>query len=220
LSLFAGDKGVATKRTKIDLKPQTLALINAARQEFERIFTAMPEEQRHTAGTLKQWSPKDELAHLAYWIELFVTNIRAQRAGQPLIDTRDYRTMNDRGWEERKAWRWDAVKQAVTDVLSAVETEINTLSAEDLVNASHFTLEADRSSPRPLLHSLIYELIDHPNHHFSGLYRKLGDDAAITALFDRSLQALAPLGSTRWSAKTSRAAQKHQQRSQAQPPAA
>lgn len=197
---------------KVDIKLQTVALIAAAHAEFARLLAHIPEEQRQRAGKLKQWAPKDEIAHLAYWIDLLATNVQARRAGQPLIDTRDYRTMNDRAWAERKEWTWDEAEQAVTHGLKAVEQQVTALLAEDLVDPNHFTLEPERPAPRPLLHSLIYEVIEHPNHHFIGLYRKFGDEAAISALLDRSLQTLSQLGSARWSARTRRAAQKQTER--------
>ncbi|MCE7983842.1 MAG: hypothetical protein DYG89_21930 [Caldilinea sp. CFX5] len=53
---------------------------------------------------------KDEIAHFVYWIDLFVTNGRARRSGQPLIDTSAYRAMNDRAWAERKDWTWREVE--------------------------------------------------------------------------------------------------------------
>lgn len=193
-----------------------MALIVAARAEFKHLLPHIPEEQRHRTGKLKQWAPKDEIAHLAYWIDLFATNVQARHACEPLIDTRDYRTMNDRAWAERKEWTWDEAEQAVMQALNAVELQFNTLRAEELVNPQHFTLEPDRPAPRPVLHNLIYELIEHPNHHFMGLYRKFADEAAITALFDRSLQALTQLGNARWLAKTRKSAEKHAQRLQVQ----
>lgn len=203
-------------RIKVDIKQQTLGLSAFARAEFARLLTHIPEEQRHRPGKLNQWAPKDEIAHLAYWIALFATNVQARRTGQPLIDTRAYRAMNDRAWAERKDWTWDAVEQAVTQGLNAVELQLNALRAEELVDPKYFTLEPDRPAPRPLLHNVVYELIDHPNHHFVGLYRKFADEAAITALFTRSLQTLGQLGSARWSTKTRKAAEKHAQRLQVQ----
>lgn len=205
---------MAPARVKVDLKAQTFTLLRSARSEFEHMLAHIPQAERTRVGQLKHWSPKDEIAHLAYWIDLFASNIQAIRTGAPLVDTRDYRAMNDRAWQVRQGWSWAEIEQAVAQALTAVETQIAALSAEELIDAKRFTLEPDRASPRPLLHSLIYELIEHPNHHFSGLYRKLGDEAAMSALFSRSLQTLSQLGSARWSARTRRVAQKHAERLQ------
>ncbi len=186
----------------VDTKTWALALVGTARHEFTTLIARIPLDQRNTVGMLKQWSSKDELAHLAYWIEVFAHNIQACHKGQSLIDTRDYLAMNDKAWQTRKDWAWADIETNLSGVLANVEQQIKELSNEDLTEPQRLTLEADRKSPRPLVRSLIYEVIDHPLHHFMGISKRLGDKAQTNAMLKRMLQVMSVPGTSKWSATT------------------
>jgi hypothetical protein len=188
----------------VDVKPWALSLISGVRTEFTMLMTQIPDEQRHLVGEMKQWSPKDEIAHLTYWIELFVANLQACRANRPLINTQNYLAMNDLAWVERSAWTWIEVEHALAQVLADLQIEIETLSSQALVDPQCFTLEPARKSPRPLLRNLLYEVIDHPLHHFVGLYDKFGNTAQKRVLLERTQQRLKWPGTSKWTETTRR----------------
>lgn len=187
---------------KTDMKQWALALIDAARNEFGILMASIPQEQRNMVGELKQWSAKDEIAHLLYWIEVFSTNIEARRKGQPLTDISNYLAMNDAAWQARKDWTWANLETELARVLTNVETQLHDLHIEDLIDPQSFTLETVRKSPRPLLRNLIYELVEHPFHHFMGLYQRFSDKAQINSLIERTLHSLKQPGTSKWSATT------------------
>lgn len=194
----------SSKRGSTDVKGFALAVTAAARAEFRTFIEHLPAEQRIAVGTLKHWSPKDEVAHLTYWIDVFVTNVQAQRDGRTLIDTRDYLAMNDRAWQARKDWTWAEIEAALERGLAEIEAQISELNADDLIDPQRFTLEAERKSPRPLLPSLLYELIDHPLHHFIGMIHKFGNASQAVALLTRIESVLKQPGISKWTATSRR----------------
>jgi hypothetical protein len=166
------------KRSRVDVQIWAHAITDASRQACAALIAQVPVSERQAPGALQAWSTKDELAHLAYWIELFARNIAAARAELPLIDTRPYLAMNDAAWHERKDWDWTTVEQALVGAIDAVAAQLAVLSAEELTDGARLTVEPARRPPRPLIKSLLYELIDHPLHHLTGIYQRLGASAA------------------------------------------
>lgn len=79
-----------------DVKQWTLAVVNVSRKEFETFIKNIPAEERKATGRLKQWSAKDEIAHLTFWLETFVKNIQARRSGKPGIDITNHLALNDK----------------------------------------------------------------------------------------------------------------------------
>jgi hypothetical protein len=196
-------------RIQPDVKQWALAIIAASRHEFNTLLSRMPAEHRSRSGQLKDWSPKDEIAHLAYWIDLFAHNIQACREAQPLTDTRDYRAMNDAAWPVSKDWSWDEAEAAVERALTAVAAQVTVLDMADLTDPQRCTLEPHRKAPRPLIQSLLYDLVDHPLHHFVGLYRQFGDAEGQSAMLTRLEGALRQPGVSKWTATTRRKIQNY-----------
>lgn len=155
------------------------------------------DSEREALGELQAWSTKDEIAHLAYWIALFAAHIAAARAGHPLTDTRPYLAMNDAAWHERAAWDWPTVEQALLRAIDAVEAQLATLSGDELRDAARLTVEPARRPPRPVIRSVLYELIDHPLHHLAGIYQRLGAAEPRVAMLAR-VAALVEQPGVRW----------------------
>ena len=170
-----------------DIHQWTISLIDFARQEFRTVIDSLPTEQRNMAGSLQHWSAKDEMAHLVYWIEVLGGNIEAQINGQPLTDTSDSLARNDEAWYIRKDWTWEKVDNALEHALSHVKEQLTRLNPADLIDPQRFTIEYQNDQPYPLLHSLVYDLIDHPVLHFTELYCKTGQPEKAMALFERTL---------------------------------
>lgn len=196
------NKGAALPK---NLKPWALELVQLLRHEFRALVAGLSPQQRQEKGQMDRWSPKDELAHLAYWLEVFVANIRFRREGKPLTDVRDYLAMNDAAWEARQDWGLEQTEAAVRKVLTDLGEELERFTPEELTNPDRFTLEF----PRPFVRSLLYELVDHPVHHFAGLYRKLGKGSEVGPMLRRLLEVLGRRGAAGWSATTRKKIQRH-----------
>jgi Protein of unknown function (DUF1706) len=187
---------------KNDLQQWALMLIGASENEFNTLIASLNPDQRSAIGDLHKWSPKDEIAHLSYWLEVFLGNIQRCQNGQELIDTRDYLTLNDQAWEVRKDWTWNDVERVLERTLKGIEVQIKNLSSQDLTDPQRLSLEPDQKVPRPLLKSLIYELIDHPLHHFLGMHRKLQNEHLVAPMLERLLEVMEQPGVSKWSITT------------------
>jgi hypothetical protein len=115
---------------KKDVKQWVLTLIGASSTEFNTFIASLNPDQRSAIGQLHKWSPKDEIAHLTYWLEVFLGNIQARQEGQELIDTRDYLTLNDQAWEVRKDWTWNDIERVLERTLKGIEAQIKNLSSD------------------------------------------------------------------------------------------
>jgi hypothetical protein len=187
-------------RTKADLAAWALGLIEGMGEEVKLLAHSVPLELREQPGERERWSTKDELAHLAYWLEVFLDNLAALRDSQPLTDVRDYLTLNDQAWEERKGWTWAEACGALERGLDRLELGIHYFPSVAWTDVKRFSLERGR----PLIRSLSYEVVDHPLHHLVGLYNKLGQSENAVAMLSRMLERVAQRGMSRWSAPTRR----------------
>lgn len=182
--MSAGEE-VASWQSRVSRQTWAGELVRVSRQEFSALGAQLPASEREAAGALHAWSTKDEIAHLAYWIELFALNIAAARSGHPLTDTGPYLAMNDAAWHERQDWSWATAEGALLNAITAVEAQLSTLGGEELTNAERLSVEPTRRPPRPLIRSLLYELIDHPLHHYAGIYHRLGASKACAEMVGR-----------------------------------
>jgi hypothetical protein len=182
---------------KTDLTQWSLDVIAVSSQEFQAFIKSVPAKERKVIGQLKAWSAKDELAHLTFWLETFAKNLKNLRQGKPLISTKNYLAMNDAAWEKRKNLTWARVEEALANVFKDIEKQVKAFSVEELTNGKRFSLE---SWGRPLIKSLLYELIDHPLHHFVKLCKKLGQGQKAAEMLERVSSTLTRPGVSRWTA--------------------
>lgn len=171
-----------------EIKQWAFSIIDASSFEFDTLLTKLPQSQRDVVGELKKWSSKDQIAHLIYWIDLFVANMRACLKGFDVVSTANYLVMNDAAWQERKDWTWLDVKTNTAQMFSNLRTQIQEMRSEDLIDATRYSLEKTETGPKSLLQSLVYELIDHPTHHFVRMYQTFKDREGIDSLLVRMLQ--------------------------------
>jgi Protein of unknown function (DUF1706) len=197
---------------KTDIKVWTLSVVDSSYHEFKTFIASIPEHERETVGQLKAWSAKDEVAHLGFWLETFAKNIKARRDGKPLIETNNYLAMNDKAWEQRKGWTWAKIEERLERAFNDIKKQNKALNLDELTNANVFTLEPKRSSPHPLVKSFLYELIDHPLHHFVKLYRKYDMTTQASATLTRLQKVLEQRGTAAWTTLSRNKIKKHQQR--------
>lgn len=97
-------------------------------------------------------------------------------------------------------------------VLSDIEKHVKALSVEALTDAKVLWLERPG---KPLLKSLLYELVDHPLHHFVKLYRKYDKNAKALETLARLHNVLAQPGTSKWTATSRNKIKKHEKTLQA-----
>ncbi len=167
----------------------------------------VPGKERKVVGQLKAWSAKDEIAHLTFWLETFVKNIKNRQSKNPLIDANNYLAVNDAAWARYKDLSWAEVEEKLSRVFDDIETQGKALRLEELTDASVFTLEG-----KPLVKSLLYEVVDHPLHHFVKLYRKYGKTKQALEALVRLETVLSQPGTSTWTATSRSKIKKHRER--------
>jgi hypothetical protein len=192
---------------KTDLTQWSLQIISVSREEFQTFIGTIPAKEREVVGGLKAWSAKDEIAHLTFWLETFAKNIKSLRQDKPLISTKNYLAMNDSAWEKRKDLSWAEVEANLAKTLTDIDKQVKMLSVEELTNGKTFSLE---SWGRPLIKSLLYELVDHPLHHFVKLYKRFGQDRKAREMLKRITRTLIQPGVAKWTATSRSKIQKHE----------
>lgn len=74
---------------KQELKEWIVSLIVEAKNELILFLKSIPQKEYDIKGELKKWSTKDQIAHLTFWFEIFVENIKACHKGESLISTKN-----------------------------------------------------------------------------------------------------------------------------------
>jgi hypothetical protein len=182
------------------VKGWALELIALTRSELQAFGARLEPEQRAAHGELRRWSVKDELGHLEFWVNTFSDNIAAKLEGRALKDIRDYQALNDQAWFERQRWTWTQLETALTETWARLETQVQALESAQFTDAAVFTLEP----PKPLVRTLLYEVVDHPLHHLVRLYLKTDQGQRVPDLLERVQGRLARRGMAVW-ARSSRA---------------
>jgi hypothetical protein len=186
-------------------KDWALGLIGFARVETKTFGAQLSPAERETPGEAQRWSTKDEWAHLAFWLETFADNLIARLEGRAPKDIRDYQALNSQTWLERRGWTWTQADAALYGALDRLEGQIATLELKQLTDAGMLTLEP----PKPLIRTLLYEVVDHPTHHLVRLYAKTGRGASVPALLERTRAALAQRGMSAWTRSSRTRLDKH-----------
>jgi len=176
-----------------------------SRSEFEAVISAIPLEKLTAKGAVNRWSAKDVIAHLTFWLEVFAQNTAARIEGRTLIDTRDYESLNRSAWRERSNASWAGVKHALDDSLDAVKDHVEMLTADQLTNPGAFTLTG-----KPFVKDFLYELIDHPLHHWVILYEKQSAQGDAIKMLARVESVLRRRGFGRWTSSSRKKIQSYE----------
>lgn len=183
---------------KQDIKEWTLSVVNECSKEFTLFLADVPKKEREIKGEIKEWSVKDQIAHLTFWFEIFVENIHSYRNGKSLISTKDYLKMNDMAWEDRKNLSWAEIEDNFIKAIKQIEIEVKRLNIEELIDGNIFSVEPHRNPPRPFTKSLLYELIDHPFKHLTKQYVKFGNREKAIESLKRISNVLKQHGFSKW----------------------
>jgi hypothetical protein len=188
---------------KKDVRQWLIDVVELSRAEFQAVIRCLPQSKRRAKGTADQWSAKDVISHLTYWLEVFDKNITARRASKPLIDTEDYLSMNAAAWSERNRLSWKEVETALHAALDRVKSQVENLSADQ------FDSGALSIGGKPLVANFLYELIDHPLHHWVILYGKANAQKHGIEMLKRVQSVLDERGFGKWTDSSRKEIQKH-----------
>jgi len=148
-------------------------------QEARRAFVAgLSDGQRSQVGTYEKWCAKDELAHMAYWVEQRAARLAALgRGDEPPPSPPHFEQANVECFERYCNKTWDGV-EAFADL--AHSQLVDAVSAMD---DDRLAEPASESQERPLWEDIIGTGYTHVLMHISGHYTNQGQPQQASRLW-------------------------------------
>jgi len=202
---LTGDRWYTTSMEH-DIHEWLEGVLQTSKHEFLVLESHIPSEMHDAKGEADKWSAKDVFAHLTYWLEVFAFNIEARANSRRLIDTDRYEILNSDAWEARHAFSWDRVRLDLDRAFASVQSQVHQLSAKQLTDATCFSL-----SGRPLVADCMYELVEHPMHHWMILYRRVGAEHMAYEMLERVEGRVSQRGLMKWSLSARKKILRHRQ---------
>jgi tetratricopeptide (TPR) repeat protein len=170
-----------------DLKTRLIQLLDVSRSFQQQLLADLEPAERNASGTWEKWSVKDELAHVFAWqlnsLARLAALIHAETAPDfsetEKINRAIYDTNHDRTLAEIAA----EGDRAYADFVALIQS----LSEEDLAQPARFS---DREQ-RAVAEQMMGTGYEHPIVHYADYYRRRGDLAKATQVYEASVAAVA-----------------------------
>jgi len=168
-----------------DLKTRLIQLLDLSRSFQQQLMTDLAE--RSAAGTWENWSVKDELAHVIAWQLNSLARMAALIHAETVPDFSDYQKINRAIYDTNRDRALAEIvaegDRAHADFVRLIES----LSEEALIEPARFSDQ----EPRSLAAQIIDNGYEHPVVHYADHYRRRGDLARATQLYEVSVAAVA-----------------------------
>lgn len=170
-------------------KALLLDLLRQAERDEDEFVTFLSQAELLAAGAENDWSPKDEIAHAAAWIERFVQRIKTPAGEQPATPTDDINSENAEIFEAHRHQSLGEVlaysRQARTALLATVES----LSEKALNNPAPFPT----TNTEPLWRRVAGNGYTHPMIHYAAYLTRHGQMALATSMEEEGAARLSAL---------------------------
>jgi tetratricopeptide (TPR) repeat protein len=154
----------------MELISKIFNIVQLARDHEVALIDSLNEEERAATGTLKRWSFKDQVAHIAWWKQRNSQTFAAAASGQMPPEPIEYLEANDQAFEEYRDKSWDEVLAFSQSAHEAFVRTAKALSNEDLTDPERFPWQEGR----PLWRNIVGTGFIHPTHHLASMYTALG----------------------------------------------
>lgn len=171
----------------MDLKAEMFALLESMRTELDGLVQSLTPEEKARQGSLRGWSAKDMLAHLAFWNSHFNRQLERGFAGQPIPKSGDYLDqVNDGVLYEHLEQPFDEALAEEGAAYERFRQIVAEVSPEDMQDAQKFEFLEGRSLLDRALGTYGY----HTAAHISDYYIKQGQVERARALQESITQSL------------------------------
>ena len=170
-----------------DLKTRLIQLLDLDRSLQRQLIADLDPAERNAAGTWEQWSIKDELAHVIAWQLNTLARIAALVHAEPMPDFSDYETINRAIYRTNRDRTLAEIAAESDRAYADVVALIQALSESDLTQPARFSDQQSRS----LAAQIMNNGFEHPIVHYANYYRRRGDLAKATQLYEASVAAVA-----------------------------
>jgi tetratricopeptide (TPR) repeat protein len=170
-----------------ELKTRLIQLLDLAQSFQRQLIADFPGDTDQRSGTWEQWSLKDELAHIIAWQLNSLARMAALIHAEPVPDFSDFERINRAIFDtNRDRSRAEIVAEGDRAQADFVEL-IRSLPEADLAQPGRFSDQEARS----LAEQILGNGFEHPVVHYADYYRRRGDLAKGTQLYQASVAAVA-----------------------------
>jgi len=168
-------------------KTMLLDLLHQAQRDEDEFAASLSQAERLTEGAENDWSPKDEIAHAAAWIERFVQRMQTPTDDVPPIDAID--SENALIFEAHRHQSLDEVLAYSRQTRAALLATVEALSEEDLNDPALLPwLKAE-----PLWRRVAGSGYTHPMIHYSAYLTRHGQALLATRMEEEGAARLGAL---------------------------
>lgn len=115
---------------------QLIGLIEYVRGVQEGFFASLPEDERVANGTWEVWAPKDVIAHLTFWQNNLLVNLRA--LDQQPVEQEPFEVRNNKNYLNYQMQPWDVVYGDYSKSLDEIIERVKAYSDAELTTPNHF----------------------------------------------------------------------------------
>jgi hypothetical protein len=148
-----------------------LELIQRSQAEYQAFIDHLPDAEKSATGTADQWSVKDIVAHLAFWMETMNERLTAAKHGQVPAESRDFNALNAEAFEKRRGLSWAQAVDAVDNAFKTLTALIQDFSDEELSDPKRYPW----LNGRPLTGSIAGNSFGHVYEHIADYHVKHGN---------------------------------------------
>jgi tetratricopeptide (TPR) repeat protein len=153
-------------------------LLQKGYQVEKEFVAALSDEERNAEGTFEHWSPKDIIAHNAYWRKHHAENVLAVLAGKTPTHTDDDQ-INGEVYSRHKDQSWEDIYTLVDTGLKRMGEAIASISEDDLQRDDFYPWEQGR----PLWREIVGNIYSHSVIHLAEWHIKRGNPARAAEMY-------------------------------------
>jgi tetratricopeptide (TPR) repeat protein len=170
-----------------DLKIRLIQLLDLAQSFRQQLLADFSSDADKYSGTWEQWSLKDELAHVVAWQLNALARIAALIHAETAPDFSDYEKINRAIYDTNRDRTLADIAAEGDRAYADFVALIRSLPADDLAQPARFSDQ----EPHSLVEQIMGNGYEHPVVHYAGYYRRRGDLAKATQLYEASVAVVA-----------------------------
>jgi tetratricopeptide (TPR) repeat protein len=170
-----------------DLKARLFQLLDLSRTFQQQLIADLDPLEREASGSWENWSIKDELAHVIAWQLNSLARIAALLHAEPMPDFSDYQAINRAIYHTNHNRTLAEIAAEGDRAHAELVALVRSLSEEILAQPARFSDQ----EPRSLAAQIAGNGFEHPVVHYADYYRRRGNVARATQVYEASVAAAA-----------------------------
>ncbi len=168
-----------------NMQERLVKMIRIAYLHQKSLIAALSDEEKAAAGYENNWSPKDNMAHMAHWDSELANNLSILEKHSGQGNDHDVDQLNAVIWNQYRDSSWPEVESMVEKAQQALIESIETLVEGQLTDPEMY----EWSNGRPVWKRIIFGSYYHTMQHLAELYSRRGQLEKANALQEESAEA-------------------------------